>query len=57
VMEEVSLYSRNLAKISRECVDLLYPYCGLAAANTDTEINQVWRDLHTASQHALLTFV
>jgi alkylation response protein AidB-like acyl-CoA dehydrogenase len=57
VMEDVSLYSRSLAKISRECVDLLYPYCGLMAANTDTEINQVWRDLHTASQHALLTFV
>jgi alkylation response protein AidB-like acyl-CoA dehydrogenase len=57
VMENVSLYSRSLAKISRECVDLLYPYCGLTAANTETEINQVWRDLHTASQHALLTFV
>jgi alkylation response protein AidB-like acyl-CoA dehydrogenase len=56
VMEDVSLYSRSLAKISRECVDVLYPYCGLTAANTDTEINQVWRDLHTASQHALLTF-
>jgi alkylation response protein AidB-like acyl-CoA dehydrogenase len=56
-MEDVSLFSRSLAKISRECVDLLYPYCGLTVANTDTEINQVWRDLHTASQHALLTFV
>ena len=57
VMEEVSRYSKSLAKISRECVDHLYPYCGLTAANTGTEINQVWRDLHTASQHALLTFV
>jgi alkylation response protein AidB-like acyl-CoA dehydrogenase len=57
VMEKVSLYSRSLAKISRECVDHLYPYCGLTAANTETEINQIWRDLHTASQHALLTFI
>jgi hypothetical protein len=56
-LEDVSINSRRLAKISRECVDQLYPYCGLTAANTESEINQVWRDLHTASQHALLTFI
>ena len=55
-LQEVSTTSRNLAKTARECVDELYPYCGLQAANPDTEINQVWRDLHTASQHSLLTF-
>ncbi|MDN3582334.1 acyl-CoA dehydrogenase [Mucilaginibacter flavus] len=55
-LHEVSQTSRNLAKTARECVDRLYPYCGLQAASPDTEINQVWRDLHTASQHALLTF-
>lgn len=53
----VSYTSRVLAKIARECVDDLYPYCGLLAASPDTEINRVWRDLHTASQHALLTFM
>lgn len=52
----VSAASRKLAKTARECVDGLYPYCGLQAANPDTELNQVWRDLHTASQHSLLTF-
>ena len=56
-LKEVSIYSRNLAKVARECVDQLYPYCGLAAASNETELNQVWRDLHTASQHALLTFL
>ena len=56
-MEAVSKTSRVLAKTSRECVDQLYPYCGLVAANTGSEINQVWRDLHTASQHSLLTFL
>ena len=39
---------------SRRAVDTLYPYCGLHAAREDSEINRVWRDFHTASQHALL---
>jgi alkylation response protein AidB-like acyl-CoA dehydrogenase len=57
LLNAVSYSSRVLAKVSRECVDELYPYCGLMAASPDTEINRVWRDLHTASQHALLTFL
>ncbi|MDR3697762.1 acyl-CoA dehydrogenase [Mucilaginibacter sp.] len=56
-MDAVSKTSRRLAKTARECVDQLYPYCGLIAANTESEINQVWRDIHTASQHSLLTFL
>ncbi|CAM3728834.1 acyl-CoA dehydrogenase [Mucilaginibacter galii] len=55
-LKPVSITSRLLAQISRESVDRLYPFCGLQAASPDTEINQVWRDLHTASQHSLLTF-
>lgn len=55
-LKAISKTSRKLAKQAREAVDLLYPYCGLIAAAPDTEINRVWRDLHTASQHALLTF-
>jgi alkylation response protein AidB-like acyl-CoA dehydrogenase len=39
---------------SRYAVDTLYPYCGLVAASADSAINRVWRDFHTASQHALL---
>ncbi|MGI4020740.1 MAG: acyl-CoA dehydrogenase [Janthinobacterium lividum] len=56
-LQEVSKTSRKLAKISRETVDELYPFCGLQAASSDTEINRVWRDFHTASQHSLLTFL
>lgn len=56
-LKPVSTTSRLLAQISRESVDQLYPFCGLQAASPDTEINQVWRDLHTASQHSLLTFM
>ena len=55
-LEAVSNTSRQLAKFAREGVDRLYPLCGLIAAGSDTEINRAWRDLHTASQHALLTF-
>lgn len=39
---------------SRAAVDTLFPYCGLTAAREDSDINRVWRDFHTASQHALL---
>ncbi len=40
---------------SRHAVDSLFPYCGLYAMREDAPINRVWRDFHTASQHALLT--
>lgn len=56
-LQEVSKTSRQLAAISRKSVDQLYPFCGLIAASPDAEINRVWRDLHTASQHSLLTFL
>ncbi len=55
-LKAVSATSRKLAITSRQIVDRLYPLCGLIAAAPDTEINRAWRDLHTASQHALLTF-
>ncbi len=45
--------SLALANISRRAVDELYPYCGLQAAREGSDINRVWRDLHTAIQHAL----
>nr|WP_294794469.1 acyl-CoA dehydrogenase [uncultured Mucilaginibacter sp.] len=56
-LREVSQTSRVLARLARMAVDTLYPYCGLRAAAPDTEINCVWRDLHTAGQHSLLTFL
>lgn len=54
LLSEVSKQSRELAATSRRLVDKLYPYCGLIAADNHSEINRVWRDLHTASQHSLL---
>jgi len=45
--------ARELARIAREAVDALYPFCGLRAADPRSDINRAWRDLHTASQHSL----
>lgn len=56
LLNEVSAVSRKLSHAARECVDLLYTFCGLIAADSSSEINRVWRDIHTASQHTLLTF-
>lgn len=56
LLQRVSTASRGLAHTARQICDTLYPYCGLEAARKETVINRVWRDIHTASQHALLTF-
>ncbi|MYN01938.1 acyl-CoA dehydrogenase [Pseudoduganella sp. DS3] len=42
-----------LVAAARRAVADIYPYCGLRAAQEDSDINRVWRDFHTASQHAL----
>lgn len=55
-LKAVSRLSRELAHEARIVVDTLYPYCGLEAAKKESELNRVWRDIHTASQHSLLTF-
>jgi hypothetical protein len=54
--EEVGATSHALVDEIRHWVDQLYPFAGLGAARLDTEINRVWRDLHTAGQHPLLVF-
>ena len=55
LLNQVSETSRQLYRISIEQVNFLYPYAGLAAADMSTEINRVWRNIHTASQHTLFT--
>ena len=53
LLSGVSSVSHDLVIHSRESVNTLYPLCGLNAAFTDTEINRVWRNFHTAAQHSL----
>lgn len=45
--------TRTLVGLAREAVDAIYPCCSLYAADPRSEINRVWRDLHTATQHAI----
>lgn len=52
--QQVGKESRSLAKKSLSACFSLYPYCGMEGANTKSELNRVWRDLLTASQHELL---
>lgn len=53
-LSAVSDASRRLALTAQQVVDAAYPLCGLRAADLASEINRVWRNLHTAGQHALL---
>jgi len=46
--------SRKMVRTIRRDIALLYPYCGMRAAETKEEINQIWRNIFTASQHTLL---
>ncbi len=55
LFEQVSATNHALSQTSLQVVDALYPFCGLTAADTRTEINRIWRNIHTASQHSLLT--
>ncbi|QIL38681.1 acyl-CoA dehydrogenase [Pedobacter sp. HDW13] len=55
-LNKVSSISRKLVHTCWRTASVLFPYCGLEAAKKGSEINRVWRDIHTASQHGLLTF-
>ena len=46
--------SAQLVHTARRAVDEVYPACGLLAAHEDSRLNRIWRDLHTATQHAML---
>lgn len=54
LLAQVSRQSRLLALFSRKMVATLYPYCGVNATQNGTELNQIFRDMFTASQHLLL---
>ena len=55
-LKSVSKVSRKLTAACRELNAKMYPFAGLEAAKTHTELNRVWRDFNTVSQHALLIF-
>ncbi|MBK1441466.1 acyl-CoA dehydrogenase [Parapedobacter sp. ISTM3] len=53
-LQAVSDSSRALVHRCRQQVMALYPLAGMVAADAGTEINRIWRDIFTASQHSLL---
>lgn len=53
-MHELHRASLDLVVTARRGADDLYPYCGLYAAHEESEINRVWRDVHTGTQHTML---
>ncbi len=55
-LKKVSRVSRKLTQNCRKITAKIYPFAGLEAAKTHTEINRVWRDFNTVSQHSLLIF-
>jgi indole-3-acetate monooxygenase len=57
LLQQAGIHSRDLAFTAIRIAEQLYPYAGLQAAHPASELNRVWRDMHTASQHSLLHFV
>lgn len=45
--------SHAAVRTARHTVDTVYTVCGLLAADPRAAINRVWRDFHTATQHAV----
>lgn len=55
-LEDLSRVCKTLVKTALKLADELYPYTGMTGADPSTDINRIWRDIHTASQHQLFTF-
>lgn len=53
LLQDIGYLSREVVKVSRQQVMVMYPYCGIVAANPTTVINRIWRDIFTASQHKI----
>ncbi|WP_421383438.1 acyl-CoA dehydrogenase family protein [Bacillus salacetis] len=51
---EVGVVCAQIAQGVREVAFTLYPYLGMYASDQDSPFNRAWRDLLTASQHALI---
>lgn len=47
--------ARTAAKRAGELIHTLYPLCGMSILDPESELNKVWRDAMTASQHYLLS--
>lgn len=53
-LEESNRRAKNIVKFIKRETAFLFPYCGIYSARKDSEINTVFRNIFTASQHTLL---
>jgi len=54
LQDEFSIISKRSVTTIIHIVDDLFRYLGMQAVMENNYINQIWRDLHTASQHTFL---
>ncbi|HLA52846.1 MAG TPA: hypothetical protein VK618_06065, partial [Flavitalea sp.] len=54
-LDQIISDAKRCAFVTRTEVDKLYPWAGMDAIIPESELNRVWRDIHTASQHILLS--
>jgi hypothetical protein len=54
LLKNVSTACREVVVMARKWMNELYPCCGLAALDPSSEINRLWRNFHTATQHTHL---
>lgn len=55
ILRKISLAVKHAAQAARESAEKVYPLAGMTVLSPDTDLNRCWRDLHTASQHVLLS--
>ena len=55
VLRKISLAVKHAAQSARESAESVYPLAGMTVLSSESELNRCWRDLHTASQHVLLS--
>lgn len=54
-LKKITIEAKQCALVSRTEVESLYPWAGMDAIIPETDLNRIWRDIHTASQHILLS--
>lgn len=52
--EKSNVLAKDIVAFIKEKTAFLFPYCGIYAAQHETELNSVFRNIFTASQHNLL---
>ncbi|MEK6477510.1 acyl-CoA dehydrogenase family protein [Catalinimonas sp. 4WD22] len=55
LLRKISLSAKHAAQAARSAAEMIYPLAGMSVLNPETDLNRSWRDLHTASQHVLLS--